>query len=191
MLEAPENKSALAAKFHVTKLDAARRQLKAAISLWFESGDPVAIHTLACAAHQIIHDINSKNGGEDLLFDSVIFKDEYRDKVYKLLTKDRNFFKHADADPDPQGSVEFCPDLTVMFIFMSLKGLQCFGESFNEEEITFLAWHGFTCPEFLTKKGAAIYSKISAEARRSITALPPQRFFKLYTESLKSPIRSR
>ena len=35
------------AKITVTKLDAARRQLRTAIRLWFEEGDPVSIHTLA------------------------------------------------------------------------------------------------------------------------------------------------
>ena len=36
-------------KLHVTKLDAARRQLETAITLWFHDGDPVSIHTLAAA----------------------------------------------------------------------------------------------------------------------------------------------
>jgi hypothetical protein len=66
------------AKITITKLDAARRQLGIAISLWFQDGDEVAIHTLACAAHQIIHDINRHRGGRDLLFDSLVFRDEYR-----------------------------------------------------------------------------------------------------------------
>jgi hypothetical protein len=34
----------------IGKLDAARRQLQAAIMLWFTEGDPVAIHTIASAA---------------------------------------------------------------------------------------------------------------------------------------------
>jgi hypothetical protein len=37
-------------KIVVTKLDAARRQLKTAIRHGFEDGDPVAIHTLIAAA---------------------------------------------------------------------------------------------------------------------------------------------
>ena len=53
----------VAPKVAITKLDAARRQLWVAISLWFQDGDEVAIHTLACAAHQIIHDINQHRGG--------------------------------------------------------------------------------------------------------------------------------
>ena len=44
-------------KISISKLDAACRQLDCAIELWFADGDPVSIHTLACASHQIIHDI--------------------------------------------------------------------------------------------------------------------------------------
>ena len=90
----------VAPKVAITKLDAARRQLRVAISLRFQDGDEVAIHTLACAAHQIIHDINQHRGGRDLLFDSLNFKDEYRKEAVNWLKKDMNFFKHADKDPE-------------------------------------------------------------------------------------------
>jgi hypothetical protein len=39
----------------VTKQSAARSQLETAIRLWFYEGDPVAIHTLAVAAHDCLH----------------------------------------------------------------------------------------------------------------------------------------
>ena len=47
----------------VTKIDAAVRQLNCAVELFFENGDPVPIHTLVCAAHLIVHDINRAQGG--------------------------------------------------------------------------------------------------------------------------------
>ncbi len=37
-------------RYGIVKLDAARRQLAAAIELWFIEGDSVSIHTLAYAA---------------------------------------------------------------------------------------------------------------------------------------------
>jgi hypothetical protein len=40
-------------KIVVTKLDAARRQLRTAIHLWFNDGDPVSIHALAFAAYEL------------------------------------------------------------------------------------------------------------------------------------------
>ena len=38
-------------KLAITKLDAARRQLETAITLWFHDADPVSVHTLVMAAH--------------------------------------------------------------------------------------------------------------------------------------------
>jgi len=52
----------------ITKLDAAIRQLDTAITLWFTEADTISIHTLACSAHQIIHDINQQKGHRDLLW---------------------------------------------------------------------------------------------------------------------------
>jgi hypothetical protein len=62
----------------VSKLDAAHRQLRTAIRLWFMDGDPIAIHTLACAAHDIIHTLFKRKGLKGLIFDSEIIKEEER-----------------------------------------------------------------------------------------------------------------
>ena len=50
----------------INKLDAACQQLNTAISLWFSDGDAISVHTLACSAYQIVHDINRRQGGRDL-----------------------------------------------------------------------------------------------------------------------------
>jgi hypothetical protein len=62
----------------VTKLEAARRQLRTAIELWFHSGEPVSIHTLAAAAYQVVHDLNRRKKGPPLLLDNDMIKVEYR-----------------------------------------------------------------------------------------------------------------
>jgi hypothetical protein len=54
----------------VSKLDAARRQLRAAIRLWFQGEDPVAIHTLISAAHEIVHTLFKRAGLHGLMFDT-------------------------------------------------------------------------------------------------------------------------
>ncbi len=94
-------------RIRVSKLDAARRQLDCAIELWFTEKDDVSTHTLAAAAHQIIYDINKKKGGQELLFDSTVIKDERRSEFVALIKKNMNFFKHADQDPE--GITEFVP----------------------------------------------------------------------------------
>ena len=172
----------LAPRFQVTKLEAARRQLRVAISLWFQDGDEIAVHTLACAAHQIIHDINQKKGGRDLLFDSLIFKDEYRQEAIKWLKKDMNFFKHADADPD--GVTEFVPKLTELFIMMSLGGLENFGLKLAPVEAAFSHWYLIRHPEFLTEKGLRQRAQLSeAGALGEIEHLSARQFFQYYMQA--------
>jgi hypothetical protein len=56
-------------KLSITKLDAARRQLETAITLWFHDADPVSVHTLAMAAHGILRALNKKRGGPPMLGD--------------------------------------------------------------------------------------------------------------------------
>jgi hypothetical protein len=53
----------------ITKLDAARRQLETAITLWFHDADPISVHTLVMAAHGILKAINKKLGGAPMFGD--------------------------------------------------------------------------------------------------------------------------
>ena len=93
----------------ITKLDAARRQLETAINLYFHEGDQVSIHTLGCAAHEIIETVNRKGGGTPTLKESWkdSIKPEHVKTFYKALNPARNFFKHADRDADD--AIQFAP----------------------------------------------------------------------------------
>ncbi len=133
-------------KIRVSKLDAACRQLDCAIELWFADKDDVSIHTLAAAAHQIIYDINKKKGGQELFFDSMTIKDEYRSEFIALVKKNMNFFKHADKDPE--GITEFVPIGSILFMLFSLVGLQQLGESLNDVEDVFLLWLALHYPNW-------------------------------------------
>jgi hypothetical protein len=59
-------------------MDAVRRQLCTAIRLWFEDGDPVAIHTLIAASHEVLHTLFRRKGLHGLIFDSDLIEDERR-----------------------------------------------------------------------------------------------------------------
>ncbi len=105
-------------KLRVTKIDAARRQLETAITLWFHEADPVSIHTLACASFQLLYDINSQVGGSPMFPDRMeaIEKTEVRKKyLRKFLREGQNFFKHADNDASQ--TFAFNTDQTEIFIF--------------------------------------------------------------------------
>src|SRR6266446_6563741 len=95
----------------VTKLDAAKRQLRTAIELWFHDGDPVSIHALVYAAHEIIHRLFRQAGHTGLLFDldadSALPKGTdatpeelvvLRSEFPAFLKRNANFFKHAERE---------------------------------------------------------------------------------------------
>jgi hypothetical protein len=119
-------------KIVVTKLDAARRQLKTAIKLWFEDGDSVAIHTLIVTAYEIIDTLAGRKGVVDLLFAPEIVKDEYKLQWIRSVKSAANFFKHANRDPD--GVLEFPLMGNAMFLFFSCSALQRMGETLGVEE---------------------------------------------------------
>src|SRR5438045_625911 len=97
-------------KIPVTKLDAARRQLETAITLWFHDSDPVSIHTLACAAYQLFYDINTKTGGPPMMPDSPHIRPERIKEWRQILRRAQNFFKHGDQDA--KGTFFFAPRAT-------------------------------------------------------------------------------
>jgi hypothetical protein len=87
-------------KLAITKLDAARRQLETAITLWFHDADPVSVHTLAMAAHGILRALNKKRGGQPMLGDpSPCIRPGFEKEVADIVVKSSNFFKHGDKDP--------------------------------------------------------------------------------------------
>ncbi len=169
-------------KIRVSKLDAARRQLDCAIELWFADKDDVSIHTLAAAAHQIIHDINKKKGNQDLLFGSDVIRDEHRAEFVARVKRDMNFFKHADRDAEE--ITEFVLMGSIMFILFSAIGLQQLGERLNDVENTFFNWLTLHHPNWMMKDyREKIEKAFSAQYLEEIRGFSKQGFF---LESLRT-----
>jgi hypothetical protein len=124
----------------ISKLDAARRQLQTAIALWADDGDPISIHTLACAAYEIIHIVSKRRNPQrrKLIFDSNAVTDEERSSFLRSLALCKNFFKHADKDPDD--TIRFRSDLNEVFILFSIFGIWACGEKPDDQELSFVAW---------------------------------------------------
>jgi hypothetical protein len=168
-------------KIRIGKLDAARRHLQTAITLWFTSGDLVSIHTLASAAYEVIHSISKKRAPNrrDLLFDSDLIKDEYRDVFCSHIKRPANFFKHADRDG---GSViEFDPSLSTGFMLFALVGLEICGERKNAEERAFLWWLHLHEPALLTEEGHKLLTDhVPAVGIAAVRTLSKRDFFNLF-----------
>ena len=86
-----------------TRMDAARRHLATAITLWFTGGDTVSTYTLSHAAYEVIHNLTRQRRGRDLLFDSLLIRDEYRKDFNTMLRDPANFFKHASPNYSRRG----------------------------------------------------------------------------------------
>jgi hypothetical protein len=167
-------------KVRVSKLDAARRQLDCAIDLWFRDRDAVAVHTLAAASHQIIHDIHAvKSPYEELIFDSVIIKDEHRKDFINLIKGPVNFFKHADKDPD--AVTEFNTFGSITFMLFSIVGLAHLGERSSDIEDAFVVWMGLHYPAWL-KEGhlKTLAQTIPIDQLDQIRNLPKRQFLELF-----------
>lgn len=158
----------------VKKLEAVKRQLHTAITLWFTDTDPVSVHTLACAAHQIVHDINKQTDGNELLLDSSVIRGEFRNEYLNEMRKAMRFFKHADRDPDLNGTVEYSPSITELFILFSIIGLERFGEPFTETTTAFILFYGIKNPHLVAKE---FCNRLKIENVEALPVVTKREFF--------------
>jgi len=124
----------------ITKLDAARRQLRTAIELWFSDADPVSIQALAYGSHEIIHRLYRRKGLSDLLYDSYALTDKQRKEFPILLKQSANFIKHATREAESNEEAIFNSSTNDLFLIFSTIGLHRMGEKLNETESAFLFW---------------------------------------------------
>ena len=80
------------------KTDVVERQLQVAISLYFEERDPVAIHTLIAAAHQILFDLGKLKKVETIVKNTKALEGVEIREFITAINYPYNFFKHADSD---------------------------------------------------------------------------------------------
>lgn len=154
----------------ITKLDAAQRQLRTAVRLWFQNGDPVSIHTLLGAAHEIIHRLYRNKGLVNLVFDSDLIKDEYRGDFARVMKAAPNFFKHANSDSDQ--TLTFHPEVNDILPVFLIQGLCDMGEPLGLEEIAFANWQLLHEPTMFQSKG----SHVPPEIAQNLSSVNKQQF---------------
>jgi hypothetical protein len=123
-------------------LDAARGQLLTAIRLWFEGGDPVSIHSLASAAHEIVHALYRQKGLKGLMFDTPRVVPELQQKWASSLKKPFNFFKHGRNEPSDT-VIEFDPIWSQTTMMACCKGLIKMGVPVEGEWLALSYWTFF------------------------------------------------
>lgn len=85
----------------LTKKIVARRQLATAIELFFAAKDPISIYSLAANAWEVIDALCAAAGIESMSAQARAYVPTGKDlKAHYVNSPYRNFFKHADWDPD-------------------------------------------------------------------------------------------
>ena len=152
----------------ITKIDAAERQIRTAIRVFFEDIDLVSVVTLARAGAEILRDIGLPQGIRDQLLDSEIVVDgkerEYRD----WIRREQNFLKHANKDPD--ATFEFRPDAVPLTLFCAVDLLWRVGGRDVAETRAFLGWFLATYPDLIKEehRDAARARALSGRDKKSI-----------------------
>jgi hypothetical protein len=123
-------------RLKLTKLDVARRQLDAALEMWFSYYDPVPIHTLASAAHEVFAYLCKNKGLSPLMFDPTLCRPGKAGLAKSILHRHYNFFKHANTDPD--GTTDFPPEISETFIYMGIEGWRALGGERQELDDAFM-----------------------------------------------------
>jgi hypothetical protein len=105
----------------ISKMDAVRAQLDAAIEIYFTSDNPIAVHSLTAAAYNILRDIARKEASEHpFLKTSFVneYPEEQRKAIRDVLNHPENFLKHADRDAD--SNLNLNPEMTEMRLMDAL-----------------------------------------------------------------------
>lgn len=133
----------------INKIEAARRQINAAIRLLFDNEDPLPIHTLIMAAFRILRDLASKKDTSRVhaTFCSMI-KPGMEKKFWRETQSFYNFIKHADKDPEaiydmPSEEINDASLLIASQYYQELSG------TLSQEMQVFFAWFGGKHPEIM------------------------------------------
>jgi hypothetical protein len=133
----------------ITKLQAAERQLRVAIRLFFERRDLVAVHTLAAAALGVLGDLARPCGLWSIFKNNPVIRPERQAEMATLFNEAQNFFKHADRDP--QSKLKFNHE-TIKFYLYDAASLymQLTGQQF-QEIIVLRTWLAAKCPDLFVE----------------------------------------
>jgi hypothetical protein len=163
----------------LTKIDAATRQLNTAIEMWFAEDDVVSTHTLACAAYQLVHDVNASRGGPELIYDSICFKDEFRNKAVQHLRREYDFFRHADRIRE--ATIDFDDTHTEPFLLFGCYGLEALGVTPDVVRGAMAIYYAVRNPAHLTAIGRERFvDSIPIDTIEAVKIAPRKQFFEAY-----------
>lgn len=131
----------------LSKTDVIRRQLNTGIRMFFFDWDPVALHTVVAAGHEVARNVAHSKGIRKSIKDSPLLSEEERKKFIDAVNYPQNFFKHADRDPNSRMAFRY--RLIPLFILDAVMQYVAIGEELTYEMKIFLMWVQLKYPSLL------------------------------------------
>ena len=180
----------------LNKEEVAVRQLDSAIRLLFGGGDVVSVHTLACAAANVLRDILRSQGGK-AWHDAIIASHPgIEQEVRQTLARAQNFFKHADRDAKEELDFdENVNDEIILVATLEYDELLTLGAPSRRTMITipmsvFQLWYFAKGPNVLLESPDSSDVEIARQAKRlfpSLEGIPRVQQLAQGAETLKTP----
>ncbi|WP_373474320.1 hypothetical protein [Sphingorhabdus sp.] len=155
----------------LTKIDVARRQLVTAIRLLLDDRDPVSVYSLATNAQEILSALCERRGVLSLRANIAAPTGVNSGQIQiQLINPARNFFKHADRDPDSVWSDFTDSDCDHILLIPSIDFVMLERKSPIEAQV-FVIWYAALYPEKIpqntdwSKAAAKHFSGIRAAQR--------------------------
>jgi hypothetical protein len=163
----------------LTRIDAAGRLIDAAIEMFFFDGDPIAIHTIAAASHDIVRALAKRRGVTGLSLGANLIEREFHKQWNDLTRSDTNPLKPVDGDPNDD--VEVDPELTEALLMFALRGLRRMGHTCNGLQAAYWTWFCLHHPAATT---IDMYSlKLPPETVAALRAMPKGDFVRKFQEA--------
>lgn len=138
---------------HVTKLDAAHREINAAIRMYFNQEDPIAVHAVVAGGMQIITDLGAKKGMKLGIEAGLKYIRPEKQKAFRnMMREPQNHIKHADNEGDEDKILEYRPDAIEFYLYFASSGFQEYTGNDTPESRVFMWWFVACNPDLLLEK---------------------------------------
>jgi hypothetical protein len=153
----------MAPLLRITKIEAARREIEAAIRMTFNGYDAVAIHCVASAASQIVRDLSEHDGKiESLERIKDVIAPGYEKQFWTAFNRSAGFLKHADKEPDGVHTLDEAE--TDLLIFIAMKLYRDLGNTPSRAMHAFVVWYVLCYPKMLTPEATAVFAGAGVSA---------------------------
>ncbi len=158
-------------KIKINKIEAARRQIDAAIRMLFQNEDPVAIHTIVMAAFRILRDLHEKNETiKESIHKSIkaIIRPDMEKEFWSAFQGFSNFLKHADRDPD-EISGDIDEQVNDLMLWLCCNYFRDLGYQYTPEMASLVTWYMVLHPNYWNDNMSINDKRLFSDIRITLT----------------------